>query len=58
MLYGETSFAGKPMFGEPNPAPTHFQHIADWLDHQRLQRFKEQAHAIRLRHRPRMLRLV
>lgn len=32
MLYAETSFAGKPIFGHANPTPTHFQHIADRQD--------------------------
>lgn len=37
-MYAETSFAGPSLFGERNPTPTHFQHIADWHEHRRLER--------------------
>jgi hypothetical protein len=39
-MYGETSYAGTPLFGAPNPAPTHFQHVAAWEEAQRLKRIK------------------
>lgn len=39
-MYAETSFAGPVLFGNANPNPTHFQHIADWQEFNRLARIK------------------
>ncbi|WP_158250700.1 hypothetical protein [Novosphingobium sp. HII-3] len=35
-MYAETSYAGTPLFGERNPTPTHFQHIAAWQERRRV----------------------
>ena len=37
-MYAETSWAGTPLFGERNPTPTHFQHIAAWQERSRVTR--------------------
>ena len=42
-MYAETSYAGTPLFGERNPTPTHFQHIAAWHEHRRLERKRADA---------------
>lgn len=48
-MYAETSYAGTPLFGERNPTPTHFQHIAAWQDRRRLERIACQCRAAQLR---------
>lgn len=40
MDYAANSFAGPVLFGEQNPNPTHFQHIAAWQEFNRLARIK------------------
>lgn len=42
-MYAETSYAGTPLFGERNPTPTHFQHIAAWQERRRLERKRADA---------------
>lgn len=42
MDYAAESFDGPVLFGERNPNPTHFQHIADYFEMKRLARKREE----------------
>lgn len=41
MDYAAESFDGPVLFGERNPNPTHFQHIADYFEVKRLKRIND-----------------
>lgn len=46
MDYAAESFDGLVLFGDRNPNPTHFQHIADYFEMKRIARKRKEAQKV------------
>lgn len=45
-MYAEASYAGQPLYGERNPTPAYFQHIADRDDQRRVDAIERRCRAV------------